>query len=78
MNDLLKGISMGVVRHLVTAGGAYLIAHGLMDGTDSNNLLGSAMFLAGLAWSVWDKYQAQQKVIAAGGPVAGIQPQGGV
>lgn len=68
MDNFTSGLvtSMGgaAVRHITTTVGGALIARGLMDSSDMNSLLGCTMFLAGLAWSIYQKYSAQGKLQA--------------
>lgn len=59
-NGLISDVIGGVARHLSTGLGGYLLAHGLITSQDAQSLIGSVCFLAGLAWSVWQKYQAQE------------------
>lgn len=60
MDSLFKNIVIGIVRHLVTAGGAYLVSEGVITSSQQNDLLGSALFLAGVAWSAYEKYKTHK------------------
>lgn len=57
---LISDIIGGVVRHIATGTGAYLFAHGLISSQDEQSYIGSLVFLAGIAWSVWQKYNAKR------------------
>lgn len=54
----MKDIILGLLRHLLTAGGGVLAAKGVVGADDAATLetaIGSAVALAGAAWSIWDK-----------------------
>lgn len=59
-DSLLKNISLGVVRHLVGGLGAVLITDGYITKADSDSLMGSAMFVAALGWSIYEKWKAKK------------------
>jgi len=46
---------MGMVRHVLTFGGGYLIASGAMDAATWEQIAGALVTLAGAAWSVYQK-----------------------
>ena len=46
---------MGVVRHLLTAAGGYLVAQGALDAAAAETLVGAGVSIVGVVWSVWDK-----------------------
>lgn len=50
-----RDIFFGVVRHFATAGGGWLVAHGIMQANQIDGWAGSVFFLAGLAWSAFEK-----------------------
>lgn len=50
-----KEITLGLVRHLLTFGGGYIAAKGIIDQGSLNEAIGAVMTLAGLAWSAVDK-----------------------
>lgn len=47
-----KDVVLGVVRHLLTFGGGYVAAKGIVDQALVNEGIGAIMTLIGLAWSV--------------------------
>ena len=51
----MKDISLGVLRHLLTAGGGALASKGLLGASDVEILTGSILALVGLAFSVYGK-----------------------
>ena len=54
------------VRHALTALGTYLIAKGIMQSSQINDLLGSGFFIANLAWQWFENSrQDQAKKVAA-------------
>lgn len=54
-----------VIRSGMLALGGYLMAQGLITEDQSTQLLALAPMLAGLAWSLWQKYSAQVAVEVA-------------
>jgi len=57
VSSFVKDLFAGAVRHLATFGGGWLIAHGILQGSQLNAFIGSVCFLGGVAWSAWDKWQ---------------------
>jgi hypothetical protein len=47
-----KDVVLGVVRHLLTFGGGYVAAKGILDQAVVNEVIGAIMTLIGVAWSV--------------------------
>lgn len=45
----------GIVRHLLTALGGYVVATGALDAATTETAIGALVTLAGIAWSVWTK-----------------------
>lgn len=45
----------GVVRHLMTALGGILVAHGVVEAGEIEMVIGAVVTLAGFAWSIWEK-----------------------
>jgi hypothetical protein len=45
----------GVVRHVLTFGGGYLVQDGLLSTPDLETGIGAVVTLIGLAWSIYDK-----------------------
>lgn len=42
---------LGIVRHILTAGGGYLVGQGLIDESQAIEIVGALMTIAGLVWS---------------------------
>jgi hypothetical protein len=43
---------LGIVRHLLTFGGGYVVAKGYFDDATLQSVVGAVVTLAGAAWSV--------------------------
>jgi hypothetical protein len=56
-SGFVRDLFQGLVRHVATASGGFLAAHGLLAGNQLSGWIGSICFLGGIAWSAWDKYQ---------------------
>ncbi len=54
----LKELIGGIVRHVLTLGGGVLVTNGAIDPTQAETLVGAAMAIFGVAWSVWAKRKA--------------------
>lgn len=50
-----KEVILGFVRHILTFGGGYVAAKGVIDQAMVNEIIGAMMTLVGVAWSFWDK-----------------------
>lgn len=50
-----KELVLGFARHLLTFGGGYIAAKGVIDQGMVNEAVGAIMTLVGLAWSAADK-----------------------
>ena len=46
---------LGVVRHILTAGGGYLTAKGYVDADGIEQLVGAIITIAGTVWSILSK-----------------------
>jgi hypothetical protein len=55
---LTKEQVMGIIRHGLTFVGGILIMKGVIDDATSQEIIGSAISLIGLVWSVVDKNKA--------------------
>jgi len=55
---LTKEQVMGIIRHGLTFVGGILIMKGVIDDVTSQEIIGSAISLIGLVWSVVDKNKA--------------------
>ena len=52
---MLSPAILGVVRHVLTLGGGYLVARGTLDASSADTLVGAGVSIAGVIWSVIDK-----------------------
>ena len=48
---------LGVVRHVLTFAGGFLITKGIIDEALSQEIIGGVVSLVGLVWSIWTKKQ---------------------
>ena len=75
MNDFQQMVLGAVIRHGLTAAAGFLVTNGALSSTDSSKFIqmgtGIAMFLAGLAWSWWQK-NGHAKVLAQLNQVKGV------
>jgi|TARA_R110000851_G_scaffold169312_4_gene315472 hypothetical protein len=54
MSELTKtqdSVLNGLVRHILTAGGGYLVAKGMIDEGSVETVVGAVIALAGVVWS---------------------------
>ena len=49
---------MGIIRHVLTFGGGFLVTKGVVGEADLQIGIGAIISLIGLAWSVWAKRAA--------------------
>jgi hypothetical protein len=63
MNGLMESIILGVLRSIATAGGAYLVSHGVMTSDQTSGFVGSVLFLGGVGFSVFDKLVVKRKLV---------------
>ena len=52
-----KELILGVVRHVLTFAGGFLITKGIIDEALSQEIIGGVVSLVGLVWSIWTKKQ---------------------
>ncbi len=52
---------LGLLRHLLTFGGGFLVAKGLVDETTMAELVGAGITVIGGVWSIYNKAQAAKK-----------------
>lgn len=52
-------VILGVLRHLLTAGGGALATNGLIGSSDVELGVGAVLTLVGLVWSVWQKLNSK-------------------
>lgn len=62
---LARNLSMAWVRATAQAVAGSLVAQGVITGAQTNDVIGSAIFIATVAWSSYDKWQADKKLKAA-------------
>jgi hypothetical protein len=63
MDDTMKTILAGVVRHGLTTLGGALVTGGYMDSSSTAAFVGGGMVLAGVVWSWWQK-EGQARALA--------------
>ena len=47
---------LGLIRHLLTFGGGFLITKGVADEATVTGMVGALVTVIGGAWSIYDKY----------------------
>jgi hypothetical protein len=50
-----SAVITGLVRHVLTFGGGYLVAKGVLDNEAMNDAVGAVVTLVGIAWSAFAK-----------------------
>lgn len=50
-----KEVILGLVRHILTFGGGFIVAQGLVDQSMLSDGIGALMTILGIAWSAYDK-----------------------
>lgn len=45
----------GLLRHLLTFGGGFLVSDGVIDAEQADIITGSVLSLGGVIWSIFDK-----------------------
>lgn len=65
MNELIKAIALGVIRNAATSAGAWLVSNGILDNAGAQSFLGSVLFLAGMGFTIWDKFIVHHKIAEA-------------
>lgn len=55
MDKATPAILAGIVRHLVTTGAGVLVAHGYIQSSQTEQVVGAVMVLVGIGWSWWQK-----------------------
>ena len=58
MSDTVSDILGGIVRHAVTSAGGALVTNGLINSDQLSQIAGALALIAGIAWSVFQKWQA--------------------
>lgn len=52
MPTINKAVILGLVRHVLTIGAGFLIAKGLSDESNTQELIGGIMAVIGSVWSI--------------------------
>ena len=63
-DSLLTSVGMSIVRNAASAGAAALVANGLIQSSQTQDLIGSIIFLASMAFSIVEKIMAHKKINA--------------
>lgn len=50
-----KTVILGIVRHILTTGGGVLVTDGYVTSSELNELVGGAVVLIGILWSIAHK-----------------------
>jgi hypothetical protein len=64
MDSTTQAIAAGILRHVLTSAASLLVAHGYLQSSGTEQFVGAGLFLAGIAWSWWQK-SGQAEVAAA-------------
>lgn len=54
-----KEVILGLIRHVLTAGGGVLATKGVVDSETAGIIIGALITIAGAIWSVMDKNKAK-------------------
>lgn len=57
----MKDTILSILRHLLTAGGAYLVTKGFISDSASQEVVGALVGLIGAVWGPVDEYFAAKK-----------------
>lgn len=52
---MTKDMALGLTRHVLTAGGGFVIGKGWIDAASFEAVVGALVTLAGVGWSVYEK-----------------------
>lgn len=72
-NSIVGKIALGIIRHFISGIFAGWAASGFVTNNQATQATGSAMFLISLGFSVWDKIDAHNKLVAAQLAAKGIK-----
>jgi hypothetical protein len=50
-----RDVILGLVRHVLTIGGGFLVAKGTIDAPGLDTAVGALIAIIGVAWSIFDK-----------------------
>jgi hypothetical protein len=60
-----QATALGILRHLLTAGGAILVTNGFINDGQLQTIIGAVITVAPIVWSVIQKHQQKAAVINA-------------
>lgn len=60
-----QATALGILRHLLTAGGAVLVTNGLVNDGQLQTIVGAIVTIAPIIWSVIQKRQQKTELAAA-------------
>jgi len=55
----------GLVRHILTFGGGYLVTSGLLDAAQLETTIGAIIAVGGVVWSIFHKSNVQARIKSA-------------
>jgi hypothetical protein len=55
MDSTTQAIAAGILRHFLTSAASLLVANGYLQSSGTEQFVGAGLFLAGIAWSWWQK-----------------------
>ncbi len=55
---------LAIIRHLLTTAGGALVADGVLSSAEAQDGVGAIIVLAGISWSLFNKYQHRQALAA--------------
>lgn len=58
----MKEVLLGLIRHILTAGGGILAHNGFIAEGEIELAVGSILALVGIVWSAWDKKKTAKKL----------------
>jgi hypothetical protein len=65
-NPLLVEALGAILRHFLSAGAVWFVAHGIWKSSEAENYVsGLALFLLAVGWSIWQKYGMRSKLVVA-------------
>ena len=64
-DSIITKVILGWIRHMVGVAGGGLVTSGLLTSDQANQAVGAVMVIVPLAFSAYDKYQAQQSTAKA-------------
>lgn len=59
-SQFIIDLSLGIIRHLATGLGGILVADGVIQSSQTNDLIGAIVFLAGVGASALAKWNASR------------------